>query len=76
MNLVPKPSEKGKADQQILIDSEYLKLLKEKSFLQSRIVMAETDSIYLTINLADSTANLEISGVVVQQGKDEQYENQ
>ena len=31
--------------------------------------MAETDSIYLTINLADSTANLEISGVVVHKAK-------
>jgi hypothetical protein len=31
--------------------------------------MAETDSIYLTINLADSTANIEISGVVVHKAK-------
>jgi hypothetical protein len=64
-----KPTEKGKADQQIFMDSEYLKVLKEKSFLQSRIAMAETDSIYMTINLSDSTANLEISGVVVHNAK-------
>ena len=31
--------------------------------------MAATDSIYLTINLADSSANLEISGVVVHHAK-------
>lgn len=61
--------EQNDAFRQILIDSTYLKLLKEKTFLQSRIVMAETDSIYLTINLADSTANIEISGVTVHRVK-------
>ena len=50
-------------------DSAYLRLLKEKAFLQSKIAMAETDSIYLTISLADSTARLEISGVVVHTAK-------
>lgn len=58
-------SEKKKEDDRIFTDSAYLKLIKEKAFLQSRIIMAETDSIYLTINLADSSMNLEISGVVV-----------
>jgi cbb3-type cytochrome oxidase subunit 3 len=56
---------KNPIDERIFSDSAYLKLLKEKAFLQSRITMAETDSIYLTINLADSTVKLEISGVVV-----------
>jgi hypothetical protein len=56
-------------DEKILTDSTYLKLLKEKTFLQSRTTLAETDSIYLTLNLADSTANLEISGVVVHLSK-------
>ena len=64
-----KASEKNNIEQQINKDSTYLKLLKEKAFLQSRIVMAETDSIYLTINLADSTINIEISGVVVHKAK-------
>jgi hypothetical protein len=64
-----KAAEKNEVDQQILMDSTYLKLLKEKAFLQSRVVMAETDSIYLTINLADSTVNLEISGIVVHKAK-------
>jgi hypothetical protein len=60
-----KPAEKNGIDDRIFSDSEYLSLLKEKAYLQSRIAMAETDSIYLTVNLVDSTANIEISGVVV-----------
>jgi len=46
-------------------DSAYLSLLKEKSYLESRVIMAHTDSIYLTISLPDSSVNLEISGVSV-----------
>jgi hypothetical protein len=64
-----KTAEKNDVDQRILMDSTYLKLLKEKAFLQSRIAMAQTDSIYLTLDLADSTANIEISGVVVHKSK-------
>ncbi len=60
-----KQNEKTKVDERIFTDSTYLNLLKEKSFLQSRISMAETDSIYLSINLVDSVINLEISGVSV-----------
>src|ERR1035437_6115356 len=66
---VGKASEKNESEQQILKDSTYLKLLKEKAFLQSRLVMAETDSIYLSINLADSSINIEISGVVVHKAR-------
>ncbi len=62
-------SGKNGIEQKILNDSAYLKLLKEKAFLQSRLVMAGTDSIYLSINLADSTVNIEISGVVVHSAK-------
>jgi hypothetical protein len=58
-------SETKKNDSKLLRDSAYLSLIKERAMLQSKILMAETDSIYLTINLADSTMNLEISGVVV-----------
>ena len=64
-----KTAEKNDVGQKILMDSTYLKLLKEKAFLQSRIAMAQTDSIYLTLDLADSTANIEISGVVVHKSK-------
>jgi hypothetical protein len=64
-----KTTGKSEVNKRILTDSTYIDLLKEKAFLQSRIVMAETDSIYLTINLADSTVNIEISGVVVHRAK-------
>jgi hypothetical protein len=60
-----KQDEKNPIDENIFSDSTYLSLLKEKSFLQSRVTMAESDSIYLTINLPDSIINLEINGVVV-----------
>ena len=60
-----KQDEKNKIDERIFSDSSYLKLYREKAWLQSKIAMAETDSIYLTVNLPDSTVNLEISGVVV-----------
>lgn len=62
-------SGKNESEQHIYNDLTYLKLLKEKAFLQSRLVMAETDSIYLSINLADSTINIEISGVVVHKAR-------
>lgn len=52
-------------DEKFINDSLYLKLWREKAFLQSRILMAGTDSISLTLNLADSLAQLEIAGVVV-----------
>jgi hypothetical protein len=65
----PEKSEKKKDDNRIFTDSAYLNQLKERAFLQSKIIMAESDSIYLTINLADSSMNLEISGVVVHKAK-------
>jgi hypothetical protein len=64
-----KESEPNKTDERLFTDSAYLKLLKERSFLQSKVAMAKTDSIYLTITLTDSAANLEISGVVVHKAK-------
>jgi len=64
-----KQDESNINDERIASDSVYLNLLKQKGFLQSKITMAETDSIYLTINLNDSTANIEISGVVVHTSK-------
>ncbi|HOU01460.1 MAG TPA: hypothetical protein PK719_05305 [Bacteroidales bacterium] len=55
-------------------DSAYLSLLKQKSYLESRVIMANTDSIYLTISLPDSTVNLEISGVSVHTAPIKHYE--
>lgn len=60
-----KQDEKNKIDERVFSDSVYLKLYREKAWLQSRISMAESDSIYLTVNLPDSIVSLEISGVVV-----------
>lgn len=59
----------NKIDERFYSDSAYMAMLKEKAFLQARISMAETDSVYMTLNLADSTANLEISGVIVHSAK-------
>ncbi len=64
-----KESDKKKVDERVFSDSSYLSLLKEKSFLQSRLIMAESDSIYLTISLPDSIVNIEISGVAVHKAK-------
>lgn len=60
---------KTKIDDRVLSDSLYLAMLKEKAFFESRISMAETDSVYLAINLKDSTVNLGISGVTVHSAK-------
>ncbi|MCE5348108.1 MAG: hypothetical protein LLG13_17725 [Bacteroidales bacterium] len=57
--------EKTKLPKSITTDSTFLSLFKEKAYLQSRVEMAETDSVYLTINLQDRVINVEISGVVV-----------
>jgi hypothetical protein len=62
-------SPENKKDERFYSDSAYMAMLKEKAFLQARISMAETDSVYMTLNLADSTANLEISGVAVHSAK-------
>lgn len=57
--------EKRKLPKDITSDSTFLSLLKEETYLQSRVAMAETDSVYLTINLSKMTINIEISGVAV-----------
>jgi hypothetical protein len=64
-----KKKEQADADSAFRRDSLYVGLLREKAFLQSKISMAETDSIYITLDLPDSTANLEISGVNVHTAK-------
>lgn len=56
-------------DERKFADSAFLSLLKMKAILQSGIALAETDSIYLILNLADSTANIAISGVTVHKAK-------
>ncbi|MGB8491415.1 MAG: hypothetical protein WCE64_10180 [Bacteroidales bacterium] len=63
------PKSSAADDEKFYSDSAYVSLVKQKAFLQSRVAMAKTDSIYMTLNLADSTANLEISGVTVHSAK-------
>jgi hypothetical protein len=60
---------KNKLNDTIFTDSTYLALFRETSFLKARTAMAETDSICLTMNLADSGITLEISGVAVAKTK-------
>jgi len=64
-NFNPEKNAKTYADSAVFTDSAYLVLLKQKAWLQSKTLMAETDSIYLMINLDDSIADLAINGVVV-----------
>ena len=60
-----KGEEKNKPDSRIFSDSAFIRLNREKSWLQARNILAETDSLYLSLNLPDSTAYLEINGVTV-----------
>jgi hypothetical protein len=60
---------KSPADIRIFTDSAFVKLNRERAFYQARIVMAGTDSISLALNLADSSATLEINGAAVHKAK-------
>jgi hypothetical protein len=66
-----KQPEKGAIvpDQRIQTDSAFVRLNREKGFYTARITMAETDSLCLALNLADSLATLEINGVAVHKAK-------
>jgi hypothetical protein len=66
-------SDNPKSQESLFSDSTYLVLLRNKAWLQSRTLMAKTDSIYLTINLNDSTIDIGISGVDVHQTKINRY---
>ena len=56
---------KSAVDEKLYSNREFLELQKKKSFLQARILMAEADSVNLSLNLKDSIATLEIHGVSV-----------
>lgn len=64
-----KEPENSKIDKRIFSDSAYISLNREKAFYQARVLMAESDSISLSLNLIDSTATLEINGVSVHNAK-------
>jgi hypothetical protein len=63
------PAEDSKTDERIFSDSAFISLNRKKAFYQARILMAESDSICLALNLSDSTAILEINGVLVHKAK-------
>jgi hypothetical protein len=46
-----------------------IRLRKEKAILESRLKMAKSDSVCMTINLQDSSISLEIRGVTVRKSK-------
>jgi hypothetical protein len=54
-------------------DSLFIELNKEKALLQSKLAMAKTDSIGLTINILDSNACLELNGVIIHKTKITKY---
>jgi hypothetical protein len=64
-----KPRENSKTDERIFSDSAFISINREMSFSQARVLMAESDSICLALNLSDSTAILEINGVMVHKAK-------
>jgi hypothetical protein len=56
-------------DIRLFSDSAFISLNREKAYYQARVLLAETDSICLALNLADSSAVLEINGVAVHRAK-------
>jgi hypothetical protein len=64
-----KAPENSSTDERIFSDSAFITINREKSFYQARVLMAESDSICLALNLSDSTAILEIRGVMVHKAK-------
>jgi hypothetical protein len=64
-----KQPENSKTDENIFSDSAFISLNREKSYYQARVIIAESDSVGLALNLSDSTAILEINGVNVHAAK-------
>jgi hypothetical protein len=64
-----KNPENSTVDERIFSDSAFVSMNRNKSFLQARIAIAESDSISLSLNLADSTAILELTGVTLNKAK-------
>ncbi|MFN8240592.1 MAG: hypothetical protein U0X39_07550 [Bacteroidales bacterium] len=54
-------------------DSAFVMLNRERAWRKARIAMAETDSISLAIDLSDSTAVIEISGVALRTSRISSY---
>ncbi len=50
-------------------DTAWLRLYKEKDWLETRLQIARTDSISLSVDLLDSTLQIELKGVVLKKSK-------
>lgn len=50
-------------------DTAWLRLYKEKDWLEARFQIARTDSISLSVDLSDSTMQIELKGVVLKKTK-------
>lgn len=70
----PKSDGREKINPEIYADSAWLSLMKAKAYYQSRTLMAQSDSIYGTINLDDSTLSIGISGVTVHTARISHFE--
>jgi len=63
----------GQSDAQLLnfdplsVDSTYMELFREKNWLETRLILSKTDSIYLSVDFSDSLVQLEMKGVVLVQ---------
>lgn len=64
---------RSEAEGQVSVNLDLFKLMKEKSWLESRLKMAATDSVGMAINLEDQTIQLELKGVVVMKSKIRDY---
>ena len=64
-----KAPENSKVDERVFGDSAFISNHIEQSFYQARVLMAESDSICLALNISDSTAILELNGVPVHKAK-------
>jgi hypothetical protein len=64
-----KEAGKSAPDIRIFSDSTFIALNRDRAFYQARVLISESDSIGLALNLHDSTAILEINGVAVHKAK-------
>ncbi len=64
---------KAQAEEELNVNPELMKLMKDKSWLESRLKMAATDSVGLAIDLEEQIIQLELKGVVVMKSKIRDY---
>lgn len=60
---------KSQVEGAVLVDPSLIDLMKEKAWIESRIKMAASDSVGLSIDLEQHTIQLELEGVVVMKSK-------